>query len=147
MQCAAKVCSKSDLSMVNLQQRALVELTAVVTQLSPDILVLFAGNNWALRSPSFPDVGVADVAPAVSALRADGVAGLGRMARQRTAKAARRSIDAIAAIADAWGTGAARGPSVGLRAMAAGVGTSCTAGHAHGWRPAISRPRARWPRR
>lgn len=103
MQCAAKVCSKSDLSMVNLQQRALVELTAVVTQLSPDILVLFAGNNWALRSPSFPDVGVADVAPAVSALRADGVAGLGRMARQRTAKAARRSIDAIAAIADAFG--------------------------------------------
>jgi hypothetical protein len=90
-----------DLTMINLQADALVELTGAVLQLAPDVLVVFAGNNWPQRLPSFPGATLAECADAAHALRADGPAGLRRLADEQTRRSAENALDVIARVAEA----------------------------------------------
>ncbi len=92
-----------DLTMVNLQPAALVDLAGAVLQLTPDVLVVFAGNNWPARLPSFPGAGLRDCGDAALALREAGMAGLRRLADERTRRSAERALAVLARVADLAG--------------------------------------------
>ena len=92
-----------DLTMVNLQAPALVELAGATLQLDPDVMVVFAGNNWPLRLPSFPGASPLDCAEAAVALRTAGMAGLRELADARTRASAEATLEIIARVADAGG--------------------------------------------
>jgi hypothetical protein len=92
-----------DLTMVNLQAPPLTELAGAALQLDPDVMVVFAGNNWPLRLPFFPDVSAADGAEAAQALRAGGMAGLRRLADERTRTSASATVEILARLAEAGG--------------------------------------------
>ena len=92
-----------DLTMVNLQPNMLMELTAAALQLTPDLIVIFAGNNWPMRLPSYPNVGLHDSQSAADALRRDGVAGLLEIAQERTRNNAEETLEVIAAISESSG--------------------------------------------
>lgn len=92
-----------DLTMVNQQPGALVELTGAVLQLVPDVIVVFAGNNWAQRLPSFPGATPADCIEAARALRTEGMAGLRRMADERTRSNVEHAVEIMARVAEAGG--------------------------------------------
>jgi hypothetical protein len=84
-----------DLTMVNLQPASLVQLAAGAMQLSPDALIVFAGNNWPMRLPSFPGVSLADIREGVAAVAEHGVAGLAQMAHERTLASARNTLETL----------------------------------------------------
>ncbi len=92
-----------DLTMVNMQPSALVDLAGAALQLTPDVLVVFAGNNWSLRLPTFPTVSFSDAQQAALALQHDGMAGLSRLSVERTSREAARTLDTIAYIAEGAG--------------------------------------------
>jgi hypothetical protein len=91
-----------DLARTNETLRPLVATARAARQLSPDLLVIYAGNNWSLlETPSF-----SPYAPAVrarqryaAALAREGVLGPAREARQELAQRAGRAFDEIAEIA------------------------------------------------
>ncbi len=92
-----------DLTMVNLQAPSLTELAGAALQLDPDVMIVFAGNNWPLRLPFFPGVCAADGAEAARALRAGGMAGLRRLADERTRAGATATVEILARVAEAGG--------------------------------------------
>ena len=92
-----------DLTMVNLQAPALVELAGAALQLDPDVMVVFAGNNWPQRLPSFPGATALDCTEAAGALRAAGMAGLRRLADDRTRTNSEATLEIIARVTDAGG--------------------------------------------
>ena len=92
-----------DLTMVNLQAPALVELAGAALQLDPDVMVVFAGNNWPQRLPAFPGASPLDCAEAAVALRTAGMAGLRELADARTRASAETTLEIIARVADAGG--------------------------------------------
>jgi len=90
-----------DLTMVNQQAGDLVELAGAALQLAPDVLVVFAGNNWPQRLPSFPGATPADAARAADALRAEGMAGLRRVAEDATRTQVQDTLEILGRVADA----------------------------------------------
>ncbi len=92
-----------DLTMVNLQAPALVELAGAALQLDPDVLVVFAGNNWPQRLPSFPGATALDCAEAAGALRTAGMAGLRQLVDDRTRTNTEATLEIIARVTDAGG--------------------------------------------
>lgn len=93
----------TDLTMVNLQPTALVQLAAAALQLTPDVLVVFAGNNWPVRLPSFPGVSIGDAREAAAAFAEDGARGLATMADTRTLRSARDTLDTLGHLTAAAG--------------------------------------------
>jgi len=95
-----------DLARTNETLAALVETARASLQLSPDLLVIYAGNNWSLLetpeiSPYPPSVrGRQRYAEAV---RGGGVLGPARIARERLAGIAQAAMAEIAQIARAAG--------------------------------------------
>ncbi len=89
-----------DLTMVNLQSAHLAEMTAAVLQIMPDVLVIFAGNNWPVRLPSYPGARLADSQAAAEALRSEGLAGLAEQSARRSRTFAEYTLDVVAAIAE-----------------------------------------------
>ncbi len=88
-----------DLARTNETLGSLAATVEAALQLSPDLLVIFAGNNWALLetpevSPYVPSVGARQEVAA--ALRAEGLLGPARLARQRLALRAEAALAAIA---------------------------------------------------
>ena len=90
-----------DLTMVNQQWGDLLELAGAVLQLVPDVLVVFAGNNWPHRLPSFLGATADDCARAAAALRAEGVAGLRRHVDEATRDGVGQGLEILARVADA----------------------------------------------
>jgi len=90
-----------DLTMVNQQAGDLVELAGAALQLAPDVLVVFAGNNWPQRLPSFPGATPADAARAADALRAEGMVGLRRVAEDATRTQVQDTLEILGRVADA----------------------------------------------
>jgi hypothetical protein len=90
-----------DLTMVNQQPSDLVELAGAVLQLAPDVVVVFAGNNWPVRLPSFPGATPADCVPAAQALRANGTVGLRGMADEATRGQVERTLEILGRVANA----------------------------------------------
>jgi hypothetical protein len=95
-----------DLARTNETLASLVETARASLQLSPDLLVIYAGNNWSLLetpeiSPYPPSVrGRQRYAEAV---RGGGILGPARMARERLAGIAQAAMAEIAQIARAAG--------------------------------------------
>jgi hypothetical protein len=95
-----------DLARTNETLAGLLATVRASLQINPDVLVLFTGNNWnLLETPE-----VSPYAPAVaarqdfaSALRAEGLAGPVRLARERLRATAEMAFDEIALIAHAVG--------------------------------------------
>jgi hypothetical protein len=88
-----------DLARTNETLGSLAATVEASLQLSPDLLVIFAGNNWTLLetpevSPYVPSVGARQEVAA--ALRAEGLLGPARLARQRLALRAEAALSAIA---------------------------------------------------
>jgi hypothetical protein len=90
-----------DLTQVNQQAGDLVDLTGAALQLTPDVLIVFAGNNWPSRLPSFPGATAADGAQAADALRAAGMPALRRQADDATRQQVADVLEIIARLADA----------------------------------------------
>lgn len=89
-----------DLCMVNLQASALVELLGSALQLAPDIIVVFAGNNWPVGLPVHPKARPREREAAAIAFAAEGFAGLARLCTERTREQAERTLETLARIAD-----------------------------------------------
>jgi hypothetical protein len=95
-----------DLARTNETLAGLLATVRASLQINPDVLVLFTGNNWnLLETPE-----VSPYAPAVAArqefaaaLRAEGLAGPVRLARERLRATAEAVFDEIALIARAVG--------------------------------------------
>ncbi|HEY3571710.1 MAG TPA: hypothetical protein VGP73_27530 [Thermoanaerobaculia bacterium] len=95
-----------DLARTNETLGGLAETVRASLQINPDVLVLFAGNNWnLLETPE-----VSPYAPSVlarqhygQALREDGIAGPVRMAEERLRETANAALGAISEIA--WAVG------------------------------------------
>ncbi|HYH45410.1 MAG TPA: hypothetical protein VEG34_06950, partial [Thermoanaerobaculia bacterium] len=88
-----------DLARTNETLGSLAATVEASLQLSPDLLVIFAGNNWTLLetpevSPYVPSVQARQEVAA--ALRAEGLLGPARLARQRLALRAEAALSAIA---------------------------------------------------
>jgi len=92
-----------DLTMVNLQPGALLDLMGASLQLTPDVIVVFAGNNWPLRLASIEALSPPDARGAALAFRDDGVRGLVRFADQRSRDTAFRVAETLARVSDASG--------------------------------------------
>lgn len=76
-----------NLAKVDLSAPELIALAGAVHQLQPDVVVVFAGNNWPQRY-HVPPPGVPGSAEAALAFRDDGMAGLARAADDATARLA-----------------------------------------------------------
>ncbi|HET8647469.1 MAG TPA: hypothetical protein VFO85_18365, partial [Vicinamibacteria bacterium] len=74
-----------NLAKVDLSAPELMALAGAVHQLQPDVVVVFAGNNWPQRY-QVPPPGVPGSAEAALAFRAEGLAGLERISREGTAR-------------------------------------------------------------
>jgi hypothetical protein len=92
-----------DLTAVNQQPGGLLELAGAVLQLGPDILVVFAGNNWPHRLPWFPGASQADCTAAAAALREGGMPALRGWADARTRHEAEFVLAVLAEVAEAGG--------------------------------------------
>ncbi len=92
-----------DLTMVNLQPGALLDLLGSSLQLTPDVIVVFAGNNWPLRLASIDALSPLDARAAALAFREDGIRGLVRFADQRSRDTAFRVAETIGRVSDASG--------------------------------------------
>jgi hypothetical protein len=92
-----------DLTMVNLQAGALLDLLGASLQLTPDVIVLFAGNNWPLRLLSTDSLSPGDAREAALAFREDGMRGLVRFADDRSRETARRAAEIAARLGEAAG--------------------------------------------
>jgi hypothetical protein len=92
-----------DLTMVNLQPGALLELVGSSLQLTPDVIVVFAGNNWPLRLASIDALSPPDARGAALAFREDGIRGLVRFADRRSRDTAFRVAETIARMGDESG--------------------------------------------
>jgi hypothetical protein len=92
-----------DLTMVNLQPGALLELVGASLQLTPDVIVVFAGNNWPLRLASIDSLPPPDARGAALAFRDAGIPGLVRFADQRSRDTAFRVAETVARLSDASG--------------------------------------------
>jgi hypothetical protein len=91
-----------DLARTNETLAGLLATVRASLQINPDVLVLFVGNNWNLLetpevSPYAPSVPARQEAAA--ALRAEGLAGLAGLARERLRAAATAVLDEIALLA------------------------------------------------
>ena len=82
-----------DLAAVNLQAGALLELAAASLQLRPDLLLVFAGNNWSVPLASSDEAPTTVPLHAALALRENGPAGLRQLSEDLT----RRSVEATVA--------------------------------------------------
>jgi hypothetical protein len=95
-----------DLARTNETLASLAETVRTSLQINPDVLVIFAGNNWnLLETPE-----VSPYAPSVearrryaAALRAEGTAGPVRLAAERLRERAAAALDRVALIARAVG--------------------------------------------
>ncbi|MBW8874376.1 MAG: hypothetical protein JF614_05390 [Acidobacteria bacterium] len=93
-----------DLARTNETLASLAETVRTSLQINPDVLVIFAGNNWnLLETPE-----VSPYAPPVAArreyaatLRAEGIAGPVRLAAERLRERAEAALDWVALIAGA----------------------------------------------
>ena len=88
-----------DLSAVNLQPSELRNLAAASLQLDPDILLIFAGNNWPIGLPPYPGASVARFQAASEALRRGGPAGLMELSDSWTLALSRHVVDVIGELA------------------------------------------------
>ena len=88
-----------DLSAVNLQMEQMLELACASLQLSPDLLVVYAGNNWPLRLPSQASASLVEMQSAALALRGQGVAGLREVADALTRAEVERTLDVLGSLA------------------------------------------------
>jgi hypothetical protein len=91
-----------DLARTNETLAGLLATVRASLQINPDVLVLFVGNNWNLLetpevSPYTPSVAARQEVAA--ALRADGMGGVARLARERLRAAATAVFDEIALLA------------------------------------------------
>lgn len=95
-----------DLARTNERLATLAETVRTSLQIQPDVLVIYAGNNWnLLETPE-----VSPYAPSVAArlayaraLREEGLAGAGRLAEERIRALAGASLDTVALLARAVG--------------------------------------------
>ncbi len=95
-----------DLARTNETLEPLVETVAGSLQLSPDVLVIFAGNNWSLleppeTSPYAPTVGARQ--RAAQALRRGGLGALAALSRRQLEKKAEAAFAEIHRLADGAG--------------------------------------------
>lgn len=87
-----------NLAKVDLSAPELMALAGAVHQLRPDVVVVFAGNNWPQRYQA-PPPGVPGLAEAALAFRAGGLAGLERASSDATARIAEDVVARIARLA------------------------------------------------
>lgn len=92
-----------DLTMVNLQAGPLLDVLGASLQLTPDVVVVFAGNNWPLRLASIDALTPPDARAAALSFREDGFRGLVRFADGRSRDTAFRVAETIARMSDASG--------------------------------------------
>jgi hypothetical protein len=90
-----------DLCMVNLQAAALVELLGSALQLAPDVVVVFAGNNWPTGLPVHGKVRPGDRERLAAAFQEAGCAGLAAHCAERSREQAERTLATLVRIADA----------------------------------------------
>jgi hypothetical protein len=87
-----------NLAKVDLSAPELMVLAGAVHQLRPDVVVVFAGNNWPQRY-QVPPPGVPGPAEAALAFRAEGLAGLERASGEATARIAEDVVARVARLA------------------------------------------------
>ena len=91
-----------NLAKVDLSAPELLGLLGSVHQLQPDVLVVYAGNNWPQRYQA-PPPGAPGSAETAAAFRADGFAGVQRMAERATARLAGEVVARLARLASDGG--------------------------------------------
>ncbi len=94
----------TNLAKVDLTSGELLTLAPAAMQLRPDVVVVFAGNNWPQRFRNVPPQGFAGSLEAALAYRQGGMAGLARHAEEaglQTGEAALRRLAEAAAAAGA----------------------------------------------
>ena len=92
-----------DLTMVNLQPGALLELMGASLQLTPDVIVVFAGNNWPTRLRSGDGLSPPDARALALAYREEGMRGLVSFADRRSRETAFHVAETVARMSDASG--------------------------------------------
>ncbi len=90
-----------DLTKVSIGPVEIVELAVDADQLGPDVLVFFAGNNWASRVMPRADLGTHQETAAI--LGEEGAAGLVRFHAEALRRLVRNGLDDLASIAGARG--------------------------------------------
>lgn len=93
-----------NLTCVDQSARELVGLAQAALQLKPDVLVVFAGNNWPAQYDAFPATTPVLSQDAALAVRQDGARGLMRALEQATRQASAAVLAQLAQLADAAST-------------------------------------------
>ncbi len=92
-----------NLTRADLGARELAELALAALQLKPDLLVVFAGNNWPVRYKPARSINPELSQKAALTYRENGVRGLARSARQATLQTAEAIVARLARLAQSAG--------------------------------------------